>query len=170
MSQLRRLDVLRARKLNRESSNEYLEACKTAKTREVLSRVISNFERHEEKYPLIKEIIRAIVQEQQVPFAGVFASGAPRYRSRAEEEQAQRCTKIMADQDARFAEDCRRNSQISILTKLDFFGGSIEGREKILADAEDFTTTPPLPTTEGRFEKGISKPGGEELWKLLERQ
>ena len=147
LSELRKLDVFRARRLNRESLTVYVEACESAGTREVLSRVIRNLARYGEKYPLPAEIISAIVEERKKPMEMLPTAGR-HVPSAAEEERARRNSEKFADQTERFIEACRQNSEVTRF-QFDFYGGSIEEREKILADAEDLTLPKAKATSSG---------------------
>jgi hypothetical protein len=63
LRQLRRLEVFHKRKMPPEAVAVYIEACMSAGSRDVLSKVIGSSARYGDKFPLPKEIIDAVVEE-----------------------------------------------------------------------------------------------------------
>jgi len=65
LTELRCLDVFYTRRMAPEAREVYIEACRCAGTREILSEVIRDFSRYGEKFPLPKDLINAIVEKQK---------------------------------------------------------------------------------------------------------
>jgi len=65
LSELRKLEVLYKRRMSTEALAVYVDAGKSAETREVLSKVIANLAKYGDKFPLPRDIIDGIVQEQK---------------------------------------------------------------------------------------------------------
>jgi hypothetical protein len=163
-SQLARLDFFYRKKLKPTAYQAYYDACKIAsvgsaddrESCEVLENAISNLI-YSNRYPLPLDLRAAILAEKQKRAATPVSTfeksnstsspeDAELHRSNAEyvevHFQGVALEDVHADQNERFHKARQKHPKLRGPVEIDFLTGSIEQREKILADAENLPTGP----------------------------
>lgn len=162
-SQIARLDFFSRRKFNIKAYEEYVRVCRSAKPTlmtdteacYILESAITNLVDLGEKWPIpltVRGAIQAELQKRAPTPQPIFSSPERSiYPEEAERQQrdseyvdvhfpGRAIGDVHVEQDGRFYKARHKHPKLRGQVEMDFLIGSIEQREKILADAENLAT------------------------------